>query len=119
MYRLPFYDDRDCFDDPPDGVWRFTAQDYTLAYALDVDSNCEAEELVRAALDASRPDVVARVTFTSERGCFFAHTDSLADMEVLVSVVAEMVNAAHPAAVTGSLLDSPAAVRPWDRMMPR
>jgi hypothetical protein len=40
-------------------------------------------------------------------------------MEVLVSVVAEMVNAAHPAAVTGSLLDSPAAVRPWDRMLPR
>jgi hypothetical protein len=116
-YPLPWYDDRDKFSEPPGDTWRFTAQDYTLAYALDVPTNYEAEALVRDALTAAHPEVAARVTFDSEAGCFFAYTDTVADMEVLVAVVAELVDGHHPDAVPGGIFDSPAAIRPWDSLL--
>lgn len=115
-YALPWYEDREQFPDHPD-MWRgFTAQDYTLAYALDVADNYAAEDAVRDRLEYHDPDLVARIEFDSEMGCFFAHTKNKADMERLAWHVGCMVDACNPNAIPGTIEDSPATIRPWDNL---
>lgn len=116
-YALPWYDDRDLLDLDPGQSSSFTAQDYTLAYALGVDENHRAEHIVRRAMELRYPSVAERITWDSELGCFFAHTSTRDDMQVLVKVVADLVSDVNPNAVPGSLMDSPAALRQWNRLL--
>jgi hypothetical protein len=109
-YQLPWYRDSDRFEDDPE-MWRgYTAQDYTLAYALDADDNVEAQQRVVDAVVSVNPELAERVTFDSERGCFFAYTDTEADMRALVAVIADLVAAVAPHAVPGKITDSPVYV---------
>lgn len=113
-YELPWYCDRETFPDD-ETMWKgFTAQDYTLAYALGVDHNRQAEELVQAQLQVSAPELVSRVEFDSEMGCFFAYTKTSEDMVALAGVVASMVAQINPAAVPGDMSFSPAFIRTWN-----
>lgn len=110
-YPLPWYRDQDAFPDDPD-MWRgFTAQDYTLAFALDVEDNHAAEQVVRDAVRARNGTLVHRIRFDSEAGCFFAHTDDEQDMKALIGIVAELVDRHHPDAIPGTIADSPASIR--------
>ena len=112
-YPLPWYKDEDEFPEDPD-MWRgWTAQDYTLAYALGVEDNHQANDLVEAALVEIDPALCARVRFDSEAGCFFAHTDTQDDMVALAAVVAGMVAATHPSAIPGDITTSPAFIGRW------
>lgn len=116
-YPLPWYEDRAQFPDRPE-MWRgYTAQDYTLAYALDLEDNYAAEKEVIRSLRVANKGLLRRVSFESERGCFFAHTRTSGDMEELAAHIAALVAARNPHAVPGSILDSPATIRPWDALL--
>lgn len=110
-YPLPyFYRDDDC--DPSD-LFRWTARDYTLNVALDVEDNDQATQLVVSSLTEVAPEVVQRLVFDSERGCFFAYGNLDSDLEMLRDVVASLVAEHHPHAIPGDMLCSPAAIRRW------
>lgn len=117
-YQLPWHDDREReYYDPTDlpGLF-YVAQDYTLAYALDLQDNRLAEEMVARSVQATDPELATRIRWDSEMGCFFAYTATVDDMESLAKVVSMLVAARHPDAVPGSILDSPAFVRNWDSL---
>jgi hypothetical protein len=116
-YALPWYQDQVEFPDDPDMWLGFTAQDYTLAYALDVEHNVDAQDLVEAAVRASDPALAERITWDSEMGCFFAYTHERSDMEQLVAAVAELVEQRNKDATPGTIADSPAFIRYWDRLL--
>lgn len=118
-YELTPYDDRSIGSDR-DG---WTLQDYTLAGALGVESNYDAEALVAERLAQLDTDdhaalgvdegLAGRVRFDSEYGCFFAHADGRADLDAVAKLIAAMVAAgAHPSATPGGITDSPAYVGP-------
>lgn len=90
-FELLWYDDRDAYDEPVADRWRFTAQDHTLADALGVRSNHEAQRLVHAAVTAVDSVLAERIEFDSEYSCFFAYADSRADMEALAEIVGAVV----------------------------
>ena len=116
-YELPWYEYTEDDGIEPGVLPRFTAQDCTLAYALDVKDNYAAEDLVRRHLAKHHGELVSRVRFDSEMGCFFAYTDTEADMLVLVACVAELVAMVHPRAVPGTILDSPATIRDYRSLL--
>lgn len=116
-YELPWYENRARFPDLPELFAGFTAQDYTLAYALGVPDNYAAEMVVSTHLHEHHPDLATRVRFESEMGCFFAYTDTEGDMLSLVACVAGLVSRTHPSAHPGSILDSPAAIRRWEDLL--
>jgi hypothetical protein len=91
-YQIPYYCDREIFG-TQDGVWGWTAQDYTLCHALRVDDNYAAEQIVADAVVKADSNLSLRVTFDSEYGCFFAHTHNQEDMIALVSIIAGLVAA--------------------------
>jgi hypothetical protein len=103
-YLLPIFDNTG--NDAAPGSW--TAQDYTLCEALNVNGHYEAEELVQDWLEARFPDTCARVMFNSEFGCFFADGTGEADKATLRTVVADLVAKTNPGATPGSIKDSPA-----------
>lgn len=113
-YQLPWYCDQERFPEDPDMWGGYTAQDYTLAYALDLEHNRQADELVAAAVAERDPQLADRVRFDSERGCFFAYTDTEDEMRRLVAVVAALVAERNPAAIPGDITTSPAFIRRWD-----
>jgi hypothetical protein len=119
-YPLPHYRNVAEFPDEPD-MWEhlWTAQDYTLSVALDVDDNYVAQHLVVDRLAQRHPGVAERVAFDSEFGCFFAHADSDADMAVLYQVIGDLVAERNPDAVPGDMWSSPGALRRWNDLLDR
>jgi hypothetical protein len=116
QYPLPWYRDQDRFPEDPD-MWNgWSAQDYTLSYALGVSDNVEAERVVVTELERSAPELLGRLSFDSERGCFFAHSSNEEDMVALVAVVADLVATTHPASIPGRFEDSPTYIRRWDSL---
>lgn len=113
-YQLGWYRDVDIDPELADGDWGWTAQDYTLAYALGVDSNLEAQQMVIDELTSAANPLLERIGFDSERGCFFAYAATEADMAALVEFIAGMVARRHPAAIPGTITDSPAYLRRFD-----
>jgi hypothetical protein len=113
-YEVPRYRDAERFPDEPALAGQWTVHDYTLAYALGLESNHQAAEQVARRLDAGHPEVASRVRFEPEHGCFFAHTTSEQDLETLVDVIAELVSEHHRDAIPGDIGFSPAYLRRWD-----
>lgn len=115
-YPLPTYCDAELYDDnDPERATatQWTAQDYTLCHALDLEDNHAVDDLVSAALEApGAPEgLAAKVTLDSEAGCFFAHTDTEDDMAALADLVADLVAAGpYPAAIPGDIMASPAFI---------
>ncbi len=118
-YQLPWYDARESeYYDPTDRLGLFyVAQDYTLALALDLPHNRLAEDLVAKVVRTEDPALAERVRWDSEMGCFFAYTATAADMERLAGIVSELVALKYPAAVPGTIVDSPAFIRNWDALL--
>ena len=107
-YELPWYADRDVLDGTAELSDGYTAQDYTLAYALGVPHNRSAEQVVYNAVTRHCPNLAQRVRFESEMGCFFAHTETRSDIETLARIVAELVAERNPGMTAGTIRESPA-----------
>lgn len=112
MYELPWYDDRALFVTPPNGEWKFCAQDYALADALGVASHHVAQDLVRDALVAQDATLAERIEFDSEYSCFFAYSTEQSDMAALASLVAELVATRVGVRLPGERWDPPMALEP-------
>lgn len=109
-YEVPWYHDIERLGDDSDpNAW--TIQDYTLARALGVDNNYEAEKLVADELQRTDQSLAERITFDSEHGCFFAYATSEGDITELARIINALVAAGGFEGKPGTILDSPAFLR--------
>ena len=108
-YRIPVNPPLEPGETGSAGQWWLA--DYTLCHSLGLDTNYQAQDAVTEHINTTTPPFTGPVTFDSERGCFFAYTDTEHDAHLLADTISDLVHTGpHPHAQPGPMQASPAYI---------